>query len=89
MDVAVPFLIVFLGIITVKVEISRAGRRAARLERKLDLVLEHLDLHEEVPHREEIVALVREGKRIQAVKAYREATGAGLAEAKEAVDRLG
>ncbi|MFF3894565.1 ribosomal protein L7/L12 [Streptomyces sp. NPDC001812] len=86
---AVAFLIVFLGIMTIKFEISRADRRAARLERKLDLVLEHLDLHEEVPRRDEIVALVREGKRIQAVKAYREVTGAGLAEAKEAVDRLG
>lgn len=88
MDIAF-FLIVFLGIMTIKVEISRADRRAARLERKLDLVLEHLDLQEEVPRRDEIVALVREGKKIQAVKTYREVTGAGLAEAKEAVDRLG
>jgi ribosomal protein L7/L12 len=36
----------------------------------------------------QVVALLREGKTIQAIKAYRDATGVGLAEAKEAVERL-
>lgn len=36
---------------------------------------------------EECVRLVAEGRTIQAIKAYREHTGAGLKEAKEAIDR--
>ena len=35
-----------------------------------------------------VVALAREGKKIEAIKAYREATGVGLAEAKQAVEQL-
>ncbi|MGM1080099.1 hypothetical protein ACS0VI_28235 [Streptomyces sp. H28] len=51
-------------------------------------MLEHLGLHEELPEREEITALVREGKTVRAIKVYREATGADLLEAEQAVDRL-
>ena len=36
----------------------------------------------------EVVALAQSGKKIEAIKRYRELTGVGLAEAKEAVDRL-
>jgi hypothetical protein len=35
-----------------------------------------------------VIELVRSGKTIAAIKEYREATGAGLAEAKEAVDSI-
>jgi hypothetical protein len=38
---------------------------------------------------EEFYALVRKGKKIQAIKMYRELTGVGLKEAKDFVDRLG
>ncbi len=37
---------------------------------------------------EEIASLLRAGKKINAIKAYREVTGASLAEAKDAVERL-
>jgi len=37
---------------------------------------------------EEIASLLRTGKKINAIKAYREVTGASLAEAKDAVERL-
>ncbi|PWJ03663.1 hypothetical protein DKG34_32010 [Streptomyces sp. NWU49] len=82
------FLVVLSGI-SIRSRIAAADRRVARVERKLDLVLEHLGLREEIPRLDEIVALVREGKTVQAVKVYREATGADLVEAKQAVDRLG
>ncbi|MEU9988512.1 ribosomal protein L7/L12 [Streptomyces sp. NPDC048045] len=68
---------------------TRADERLVRVERKLDLVIKHLDLRAELPRMDEVNALVREGKKIQAIKVYREATGAGLKEAKEAVERLG
>ena len=35
-----------------------------------------------------VIELVRAGKTIAAIKVYRDATGAGLAEAKEAVDSI-
>ena len=37
---------------------------------------------------EEIAGLLRAGKKINAIKVYREVTGASLAEAKDAVERL-
>lgn len=38
---------------------------------------------------DELRALLAEGRKIDAIKRYREATGAGLAEAKQAVEALG
>ncbi|MCF1599012.1 ribosomal protein L7/L12 [Streptomyces muensis] len=91
MDIAVLFLVLaaFWGIMTIQSRISQADQRVARVERKLDLVLEHLGLNGEDPRMGEVVSLVRTDKKIQAIKVYREITGAGLKEAKEAVDRLG
>ncbi|AZM61142.1 MULTISPECIES: hypothetical protein [unclassified Streptomyces] len=90
MDIAVLFLtsVVILGIWTIQSHVSRVERRAARIERKLDVVMGHLGLQEEIPGLDEVRGLVREGKQIQAVKLYRENTGADLVEAKQAVDRL-
>ncbi|MFF4800058.1 ribosomal protein L7/L12 [Streptomyces sp. NPDC001351] len=69
--------------------IPRLEKRVARIEHKLDLILAHLGLTEPEPWSDEVNALVRDGKKIQAIKVYREATGAGLKEAKDAVDKLG
>lgn len=67
---------------------SRVERRIAGLERKLDTVLDHLGVKPAEPEFEQVNAFLREGKKIQAIKAYRESTGADLKEAKEAVERL-
>ncbi len=91
MDTLGLFLIaavVLVGIAGVESRISRADRRVARVERKLDLVLDHLGLAEHDPRMDEVASLAREGKIVQAVKRYREITGDGLKESKEAVDRL-
>ncbi|GGS41180.1 hypothetical protein [Streptomyces pseudogriseolus] len=90
MDIAILFLtcVVVLSVASIQTALSRAERRVARVERKLDQVMRHLGLEEEVPRRDEILALVRDGKQVQAIKLYREATGAGLAEAKQAVDAM-
>ncbi|SFJ41104.1 hypothetical protein [Amycolatopsis sacchari] len=66
---------------------QRTERRLAAVERKLDAVLDHLgvDVTEEHPEVEEFL---RQGKRVEAIKAYRESTGADLREAVAAVDRL-
>ncbi|PBC62344.1 hypothetical protein BKI49_19010 [Streptomyces sp. Tue6028] len=70
-------------------KLGRTDRRIARVERKLDLILDHLGVHAGDPELPQVTALLREGKKIQAIKAYREATGADLKEAKDAVERMG
>lgn len=72
-------------------EKTRAGLAAAKeaieaLERGQPLpTSEPLDTSLET----EIVSLLEQGRKIQAVKVYRERTGAGLKEAKEAVEAIG
>lgn len=60
-----------------------------RLERKVDLLLRQLGVAEpETEGLGEVADLVRRGKKIHAIKRYRDLTGAGLKEAKDAVERL-
>ncbi len=68
--------------------IQKIQRRADRIERKLDLILGHLDIQVAEPGLEQVAALLREGKKIEAIKVYRQLTDAGLREAKEAVERM-
>jgi len=67
----------------------------ARLERKTDFILKQLNLeyvdHPEdsiPPHLIEVYALLKEGKRLQAIQAYRKQTGVGLDEAKTAIESI-
>ncbi|MFI9046740.1 ribosomal protein L7/L12 [Streptomyces sp. NPDC053427] len=63
-------------------------RRLARLEEKVDRLMAHVGVEEpQDPRTAEIDRLLAAGKKIQAIKLHREATGSGLAEAKEAVER--
>jgi ribosomal protein L7/L12 len=70
--------------------------RLNRLERKVDFLLRELNLVEKEeatlpdfgPVLTEVAELVRQNRKIEAIKLYREMTGAGLKEAKEVVDRL-
>ncbi len=71
------------------------ARAIARLERKTDFILKQLNL-EYVDHPEdsippaltEVYDLVRQGKRLQAIAAYRKQTGLGLDEAKDAIQQI-
>ncbi|WP_405880889.1 ribosomal protein L7/L12 [Streptomyces sp. NBC_01136] len=82
-------MIVFAGYAGLEGRLSRNDRRIARVEQKLDLIIDHLGLAQTDPELEQVAALARDGKKIQAIKAYREVTGVGLKEAKDAVDRMG
>ncbi|MBL1100912.1 hypothetical protein [Streptomyces coffeae] len=68
--------------------IRRLDRRAARIERKVDLVMDHLGITMDQPGMDEVTRLVREDKKIEAIKVYRQLTDADLLEAKEAVERM-
>ncbi len=69
-------------------------RRVMELERKTNFLLQELGLEEKYQsyqpsnNMEDVQALVREGQLIHAIKLYREKTGAGLAEAKAAVEQM-
>jgi ribosomal protein L7/L12 len=65
-------------------------RALSRVEGKLDALLKHqgirYDPYGEVP--QPVLDAVRSGRKIEAIKAYRAATGAGLAQAKEYVEEV-
>lgn len=71
---------------------SADARQLLRLEGKLNLILKHLNLEYvdiaiPVPLSDEVKALASDPTRkIQAIKAYREQTGVGLREAKDAIE---
>ena len=68
--------------------IVRMERRLGIVERKLDAVLEHLGVPPAEPGLVEVDAFLREGKKLHAIKAYRDRTGASLPEAKDFVERV-
>ena len=64
-----------------------ADRRSSRLEAKVDLILAHLGIEYALSTDAEWQKLAAQpGMKIFAIKAYREAKGVGLAEAKKAVE---
>ncbi|MCX4692497.1 ribosomal protein L7/L12 [Streptomyces sp. NBC_01408] len=74
---------------TVSLRMKALETRADRLERRLGLVLEHFGIEEpEHPVTDDVRALLRDGRKIEAIKVYRQSTGAGLAEAKQAVEAI-
>ncbi|MFJ2738172.1 ribosomal protein L7/L12 [Streptomyces sp. NPDC087440] len=86
---AVLVLVTLLFAFSPSGKVNNVERRLARLERKVDLLLDHLGVAEpELPGMERVHELIRQGKKIEAIKVYRELTGEGLKEAKDTVDRM-
>ena len=63
-----------------------SATQLAAVQRKLDLVMDHLGIT--TPEEPEVVRHLENGQAVEAVRAYRKQTGAGLIEAKQAVDRI-
>ncbi|MDH6125774.1 ribosomal protein L7/L12 [Kitasatospora sp. GP82] len=66
-------------------------QRLIAIESKLDTILTHLGITHPLPETDprrmpEVMKFVHAGKKIQAIKVYRERTGLGLKTAKEAID---
>jgi ribosomal protein L7/L12 len=73
-------------------EVFELRKRVEKLEHQVAVLFDHLRLeyHEE-PNAgvsPEILELVHEGNKIQAIKLYREETGVGLREAKKFIESL-
>ena len=79
------FVMVLLSMVRNQSSVANGNRR---LERKVDLILSHLGLDPNLGVNEKIMELVKAGKKIEAIKVYREQTGAGLKEAKDYVESL-
>lgn len=65
--------------------------RVSELESKLDFLYRKLGIeYINNPGMEDsrIIALIKKGNKLEAIKAYRELTNSGLAEAKEAVEKI-
>ena len=65
--------------------------RVAELERRLDFIYRKLGVeYIDNPGLADshIIALVKKGNKLEAIKAYRELTNSGLAEAKDAVEKI-
>jgi ribosomal protein L7/L12 len=71
-------------------EIGQLRARVAALEQKLEFLLQALGLESKgtVIQNSAIIEQLRSGNKINAIKLYREQTGVGLKEAKDAVDAL-
>ncbi len=71
--------------------LSRQGNasaaRLARMEKRIDNIEVHLGMERDTSN-DEIVSLIWEGKKINAIKLYREQTGVSLREAKEIVEQM-
>ncbi|KOU62240.1 hypothetical protein ADK55_08800 [Streptomyces sp. WM4235] len=74
---------------TVTLRMKALERRADGLERRLGLVLDHFGIEEPEPvGLDEVRALVRAGRQVEAIRVHRRVTGSGLLEAKQAVEAL-
>jgi ribosomal protein L7/L12 len=72
-------------------EANQLQQRVSHLERQVEFLLNHLNLtYTEMSDliTEEIRDLLRRGRKIQAIKLYRDTTGAGLKAAKQYVESL-
>ena len=79
-------------------QLQEIATRLFRLENRVAFLFQELGLEEKYQAQmgqvvmdsgmAEIVALLRIGRKIEAIKLYREMTGLGLKEAKDAVDRM-
>ncbi len=92
-SLAVIVLCAFVIIILMQLRFAAlTGRIAAlsRLEAKVDLLLKNANIkYDPVANApSEVIEALRRGAKIEAIKRYREQTGAGLREAKDFVERL-
>ena len=84
-------LLLLLWVLTIP-QIKRGNdeRRMARLEKKVDVLLDHFGLGDQfrIPANDQILQLLQANRKIEAIKVYRETTGVGLREAKQAVEDM-
>jgi len=81
-------LVLLAGLFRISVAPVHAGASPRSLDAKLNAIIKHLGIDLPLAIRDELTALVRSGKKIEAIELYRSCTGVGLAEAKAYVEGL-
>jgi ribosomal protein L7/L12 len=88
-------LLMLLGIVLITVlslsnAVGRQSARLAELQRQFEALAAHLGVEPAPPEEAPAPVLehLRRGEKIRAIREYRAATGVGLKEAKDAVERL-
>jgi hypothetical protein len=86
------FLIFGLAVLVILVGLAKGsdkqGIRLARLERKIDALLKKFDVDYRLDVDPEVLELAMAGRKLEAIKRFREKTGASLRDAKEYVEQL-
>jgi len=82
--------VVCVGLVASVLErkLAQMDRRLSRIERRLDAVISQLGIPLFQGELDKVAALVQQGKKIQAIRTYRQLTGAGLKEARDAVETM-
>lgn len=91
--VALALAVVALGFSSIALarpsKAAEIERKLALIDRRLKLIMEHLDIAEpQPPEMPSVVQELEQGRKIQAIRLYREQTGVGLREAKDAVEEI-
>jgi hypothetical protein len=82
-------LLVLLALLGIVQQLrSEMSRKLARLDLKIDKVMGQLGIAPESTVPPEVAGLLQAGRKIEAIKVYRNATGASLKAAKDAIDDL-
>jgi ribosomal protein L7/L12 len=73
--------------------VTMLARRVRLLEKKIDMIMEHLglDFEDDEPAGNidpRVIEQIKRGNKIEAIKLYREQSGFGLKEAKDVIDEL-
>ena len=70
--------------------LEKRGAELSRIEAKLDLLLQNASIKYDpyVNVSRDVVEALRRGEKINAIKLYRQSSGVGLKEAKDAVEEL-
>jgi len=83
--------VVVFGLLNAECQAGSIRRDVARLDRKMNLLLQQMNISfdEHGGMSARVKDLARDpSRKIEAIKAYRDETGAGLAEAKQAVEEF-
>ena len=80
---------------TINEHLTRLTQAIARLERKTDFILRHLNLDyidapgkNIPPELAEVYALLQQGKKLEAIQAYRQLTKASLEAARAVIEKI-
>lgn len=85
---AISAIILLMGPFSGSRDVKDIQFRLRRLESKLDAVMADAGITAEAAGLHGVHEQISQGNKIAAIKTYREVTGAGLADAKAAVERM-